>query len=67
MREGYPACPDRPLANALSIGEFVAVEEPLIYREEVRAVMIALGDVVTLLRQIKEALIDGEEEEEDEF
>jgi hypothetical protein len=37
------------------------------YREEVRAVMIALGDVVTLLRQIKEAPIDGEEEEEDEF
>jgi hypothetical protein len=29
--------------------------------------MIALGAVVTLLRHIKEALIDGEEEEEDEF
>jgi hypothetical protein len=46
---------------------FVAMQEPLIYREEVRAVMIAMADVVTLLRQIKEALIDGEEEEEDEF
>jgi hypothetical protein len=50
-----------------SSASFVAVEEPLIYREEVRAVMIALGDVVTLLREIKEALIDGEEEEEDEL
>jgi hypothetical protein len=29
--------------------------------------MIALSDIVTLLRQIKEALSDGEEEEEDEF
>jgi hypothetical protein len=52
MREGYPG---------------MSRQAPLIYREEVRAVMIALGDVVTLLRQIKEALIDGEEEEEDEF
>jgi hypothetical protein len=43
------------------------VQEPLIYRQEVRAVMIALSDIVTLLRQIKEALSDGEEEEEDEF
>jgi hypothetical protein len=41
------------------------VQEPVIYREEVTAVMIALGDVVTLLKDIKELLLDEEEEEED--
>jgi hypothetical protein len=40
------------------------VEEPVIYREEVRAIMEALSDMVVYLRQIKETL-RGEEEEED--
>jgi hypothetical protein len=40
------------------------VDETLIYREEVTAVLIALSDVVTLLTDIKEALVAGEEEEE---
>ena len=44
----------------------LAVDETLIYREEVTAVLIALSDVVTLLTEIKEVLIDGEEEEEDD-
>jgi hypothetical protein len=42
----------------------LAVEEPVIYREEVRAIMEALSDMVVYLRQIKETL-RGEEEEED--
>jgi len=40
------------------------VQEPVIYREEVTAVMIALSDVVTLLKEIKELLLDEEEEED---
>ena len=44
----------------------LAVDETLIYREEVTAVLIDLSDVVTLLTEIKEVLIDGEEEEEDD-
>jgi hypothetical protein len=41
----------------------VAVDEPVIYREEVTAMMIALPDMVMYLRLIKEAL-RGEEEED---
>jgi hypothetical protein len=45
----------------------MAVEEPLIYREEVTAVLIALGDIIVELREINRALRDdGEEEEDDE-
>jgi len=43
----------------------IAVHEGVIYREEVTATMIALSDIVTLLREIKELLLDEEEEEED--
>jgi hypothetical protein len=39
------------------------VHEPVIYREEVTATMIALSDIVTLLKEIKELLLDEEEEE----
>jgi hypothetical protein len=39
------------------------VQEPVIYREEVTATMIALSDIVTLLKEIKELLLDEEEEE----
>ena len=43
------------------------MEEPLIYREEVTAVLIALGDIIVELREINRALRDdGEEEEDDE-
>ena len=43
------------------------MEEPLIYREEVKAVLIALSDIIVELREINEALRDdGEEEEDDE-
>ena len=38
--------------------------EPVIYREEVTAVMIALSDIVTLLKDIKELLLDEEEEDD---
>ena len=38
--------------------------EPVIYREEVTAVMIVLSDVVTLLKDIKELLLDEEEEDD---
>jgi serine/threonine-protein kinase RIO1 len=55
---------ERPLATHRRRREAVAVPEPLIYREEVTAVMIALSDVVTLLKDIKELLIDEEEEED---
>jgi ATP:corrinoid adenosyltransferase len=40
------------------------VEEPLIYREEVTAILIALADIVTELRKIRRELENGEEEEE---
>jgi hypothetical protein len=42
-----------------------AVEEPLIYREEVTAVLIALADIVNDTHAIRRLLEDGEEEEED--
>jgi len=43
------------------------VQEPLIYREEVEAVLIALSDIIVELREINEALREnGEEEEDDE-
>jgi hypothetical protein len=41
-----------------------AVDEVLIYREEVTGIMYALSDMVTYLREIKELL--GGEEEADE-
>jgi hypothetical protein len=45
----------------------IAVQEPLIYREEVKAVLIALSDIIVELREINEApRNDGEEEEDDE-
>ena len=40
------------------------MHEPVIYREEVTATMIALSDIVTLLKEIKELLFDEEEEED---
>ncbi len=40
------------------------MHEPVIYREEVTATMIALSDIVTLLKEIKELLLDEEEEED---
>jgi len=39
------------------------MEESLIYREEVRAILIALSDIVVLLKEIRRLLADGEEEE----
>jgi hypothetical protein len=45
----------------------LAVDEPLIYREEVTAVLIAMSDIIVELRNINRALRDdGEEEEDDE-
>ena len=40
------------------------MHEPVLYREEVTATMIALSDIVTLLKEIKELLLDEEEEED---
>jgi hypothetical protein len=42
---------------------FVA-DEPVIYREEVTAILWAFADVVDELRQIRRLLSDGEEEED---
>jgi hypothetical protein len=42
------------------------VEGPLIYRDEVTAVLIALSDTIVELREINRALRDDGEEEEDE-
>jgi hypothetical protein len=58
--------PKKRLALRDAGAKLLAVDETLIYREEVTAVLIALSDVVTLLTEIKEVLIDGEEEEEDD-
>jgi hypothetical protein len=44
----------------------LAVDEVLIYREEVTAIVGALSDIVFVLNEIKELLIDGEEEADDE-
>ena len=44
-----------------------AVAEVLIYRERGHRGDVCPRDVVTLLIDIKEALVDGEEEEEDEL
>jgi len=44
--------------------ETIAVDGPVIYREEVTPIMIALSDIVAYLRRIKE-LLGGEEAEED--
>jgi hypothetical protein len=41
-------------------------EEPLIYREEVRAILIALSDIVVELGNIRELLEDTDGEEEAE-
>ena len=40
------------------------MEEPLIYREGVTAVLIALSDIVAALRDIRGGLFGEEEEEE---
>jgi hypothetical protein len=41
------------------------VDEPLIYREEVTAVLGAVADIATFLRDIREGVRgNGEEEEE---
>jgi hypothetical protein len=42
-----------------------AVDEPLIYGEEVTAVLIALADIATDTHAIRRVLEDGDEEEED--
>ncbi|HET7043642.1 MAG TPA: hypothetical protein VFI37_02225 [Gaiellaceae bacterium] len=42
------------------------MDEVLIYREEVTAIVGALSDIVFVLNEIKELLIDGEEEADDE-
>jgi hypothetical protein len=43
------------------------VAEPVIYREEVTAILIALSDLVTNVKRIRELLQeDDDEEEEDE-
>jgi hypothetical protein len=52
------------LCGARVSATIVAVEGPVIYREEVHAIMVALSDMVVYLRQIKE-ILGGEEEEED--
>jgi hypothetical protein len=39
--------------------------EPLLYREEVRTILWTLGDILRELKQIRRALENGEEEEED--
>jgi hypothetical protein len=56
--------PEERLASDESGGDRIAVQEPVIYREEVTATMIALSDIVTLLKEIKELLLDEEEEED---
>jgi len=38
------------------------VEEPLIYRDEVTAIIGALADIVVALDDIRRLLADGEEE-----
>jgi len=38
--------------------------EPVIYREEVTAVLIALADILNELRDIRRLLEDGEEKED---
>jgi len=39
--------------------------EPVLYREEVRTLLWLLGDMLRELKQIRRALENGEEEEED--
>jgi hypothetical protein len=58
------AVSSRGLAVRQSFQNPPAVDEVLIYREEVTGIMYALGDMVTYLREIKELL--GGEEEADE-
>ena len=41
-----------------------AVEEPLIYREEVTAIVGAFADIIVEVRRIRRLLEDGEEEED---
>jgi hypothetical protein len=42
-----------------------AVEESLIYREEVTAILGAFADIYVEVREIRRLLQDGQEEEED--
>jgi hypothetical protein len=44
----------------------MAAPEPVIYREEVRAILFALGDIVVELRKISEYLGGDDEETEEE-
>ncbi len=39
------------------------MEEPVIYREEVTAIMFALGEIIDELRRIRRLFENGEEEE----
>jgi len=48
-----------------STATLFVVDELLIYREEVTAILIALADIVTDTHSIRRLLEDGEEEEED--
>jgi hypothetical protein len=41
-----------------------AVDEPLIYREEVAAIIGAFADIYVEVRKIRRLLEDGEEEED---
>jgi hypothetical protein len=41
-----------------------AVDEPLIYREEVTAIIGAFADIYVEVRKIRRLLEDGEEEED---
>jgi len=43
----------------------VEVDEPLIYREEVRSILIALADIVHTLDAILGALVGGGDDEEE--
>jgi hypothetical protein len=45
-------------------GTMLAVEEALIYREEVRTNLLAFFDMLDELRRIRRLLEDGEEEED---
>jgi hypothetical protein len=40
------------------------VDEPVIHREEVKALRIGMADLVTYLREIRDHLLDDGEEEE---
>jgi hypothetical protein len=52
-----------PTGDDLSVSASVA--EPVIYREEVLAILIAMSDIVVELRNISDILGGDDEEEED--